>query len=204
MNNFSKFTETEIIEKWGDNPHWRTRRDIEEFMYKKYIPVCKKYSSIYKGEFEDNMQECYLIMLNSLEYAYKIIGKWDSFGGVFKSRIKVYLQKKINIKDTAFFNEIIPVAFTEESLYNSNVENFSDNKIDFDEDLIFNDIIDEFFKTLTDKEQQIYIRLSEKQSKKDIAKQMNISSSVNVVYWMNRMKLKYVSFMRENGYNLAY
>jgi RNA polymerase sigma factor (sigma-70 family) len=201
---FTNLTDLEIIEKWNGNIHSRTRANIEAYFYKKYQPLCRVISHRYKSvsTYEDNMQECYLIMLKALEYINpnKVTNQAAfSFGSIFKQ----YLTAYFNCNCYESFNS--KCEKEEVSIYYDKMEqNESEESFiidlqteSFEETTIFSDIVNAFKKTLKDTEIRLWNLLEEGKTQKEIASLINKTS---ISYNVQKLKNRYIDFMNKNGY----
>jgi len=195
--NYSKKSDSEIVEIYKNNSHWRTKQEIETYFYKKYTPLCKKYSNRYRdiSTFEDNMQECYFIMLKALDGP--SIEKMESFGVSFSNYLWGYFGNVIKKQDT-----------------NKNTEEYITNPIEEDrtmpiivnsqeDEIIFNSDVKGFYKQLSDTEKELVNLLQTNMKKKDIAKKLGFATIHNLYFWTNKIQHKYLQHMNECGYELS-
>jgi len=201
---FNHLTDLEVIEKWSDtiNQHYRTRASIEAYLYKKYYPLCNVISRRYQSQasYEDNMQECYLIMLKALEYVnpQKTHNQAQySFGVTFKQHLTSYF----NTNSYESFNKQI-----EKNIVSIYQKDHNDNEVLIDgkvesheEETVFALIVKDFKATLKESEMIIWNLLEEGKTYKEIAKLVN---RIQVVHIIHRIKDNYKKFMNNNGYNL--
>lgn len=201
---YKNYSDIEVIEKWNGNIHTRTRADIEAYLYKKYQPLCvsmsRKYQSL--SSIEDNMQECYLIMLKALEWIKtdKITNQGHySFGITFKNFLSSYFTKDAY---ESFAVKIEKENSSLDYIYADSIENNIDmyNTIkteSFEEETICSSTVTKFKHTLKDAELYIWNKLEEGKKQKDIAKELG-KSSIN--FHVQKLKAKYIQFMNNNGY----
>lgn len=204
---YKNYSDLEVIEKWNSNIHTRTRADIEAYLYKKYQPLCVSMSRKYKSlsSIEDNMQECYLIMLKALEWIKtdKITNQNQySFGSTFKSFLSSYF-------NCSAYESFAVLAKKESVSLDYPMDLFSINRSDnrgtifalltesFEEETICHSTVTKFKHTLKDAELYIWNKLEEGKKQKDIAKELG-KSSIN--FHVQKLKAKYIQFMNNNGY----
>jgi RNA polymerase sigma factor (sigma-70 family) len=199
--NYSTKSDLEVLEIHQNNSHWKTKQDIETYLYRKYYPLCvvysRKYSSV--SPFDDNMQECYFAMLKAIEYvdANKIFNTNSfSFGVVFKMYLSSHFNNQIQYESYESKCKKDQVSLHQE------IDNEEEIVIEgivpsHEEETIFSLLLKEFKSTLKDIEIRIWEALEEGKTQREIAKQFN-KSSIN--FRVNSIKSKYTEFMNKNGY----
>jgi len=210
-NNYSNKTDAEVIEVYKNNSHWRTKQEIETYFYQKYMPLCKKYSYKFKylSSFEDNIQECYFMLINALEYI-----KMDkikkpeiySFGITFRGYLTSYF-----ISQMKQYREVYSVEESEEKAgYTTGVgsRNHKDNNAayrnkEYENNLIFNLYKEEFEETLPEKEKRLFQMLADGMRKKDIVKELGEKHTANLTFWTSKLAKKYTEFNNTIGYELG-
>jgi len=199
-------TDLELVEMWqdNDNTHHRTRTAIEATLYEKYEPLCKHMSFKYQSvsTFEDNMQDCYLYMLEALA---KVESKkihnpiTYSFGVSFKYQIVSFLNASASNKKKTYnknTEDILPDIEGNTTIFNQvKVE-------DHTKEIIFADTYKDFLGTLSEYEQKIMALLHLGMKRMDIAKEMKAKSTANITYYTNGLQDKYVMYMNSNGYSI--
>ena len=195
-NNYSNKTDLEVIEIYKNNSHWRTKQEIETYFYKKYAPLCKKYSNAYRylSSMEDNMQECYFLMIKALEFVNinKINNESSfSFGYIFKSYIEPYFKYE-GTKNKKYIYEVD----REKIIVQNKTKSFEDI-------LIFNTNLEIFKKQLTSYELNLLNLLQTNMKKQDIAKELGEKHTANLSYWRTKIQSKYIEFMNNAGYELT-
>jgi len=199
-------TDLELVVMWQDseNTHHRTRTAIEALLYKKYTPLCKNMSFKYQSvsTFEDNMQDCYLFMLEALaKVEVKKIHNpiIYSFGVSFKYQIVSLLNASVSNKKKAHnknTEDILPDA-------EGNTIIFDQIRVeDNTEEIIFADTYKGFLGSLSTYEQKIMKLLKLGMKRMDIATEMKAKSTANIIYYTNRLQDKYVRYMNSNGYSI--
>lgn len=199
---FNHLTDVEVIEKYKNNPHWSTRKDIEEHFYTKFQPLIDSMSRKYKfiGSYEDNLQESYLIMLKALEWVNvdKITNTAKySFGVTFEFFLKGYFKNEFKYETNAKVIEKEMISIYQETV---NHEEYTIGEVEsHEETVIFTSTINQFKSLLKDGEKKIWEFLESGASQKNIAIQCG-RASVN--YQVQKLKAKYVNFMNSNGYSI--
>lgn len=199
---FNHLTDVEVIEKYKNNPHWSTRKDIEEHFYKKFMPLVRSKSKQYAfvASYEDNLQESYLIMLKALGWVNvdKITNTAKySFGVTFEFFLKGYFKNEFQYETD---KDIIEREM--ESIYKQTPdhEEYVIGEVEsHEEHVIFSSNISQFKSLLKEGEKKIWELLESGKTQKDIAIQCG-RASVN--YQVQKLKAKYVDFMNSNGYSI--
>lgn len=197
MSNYKMKTDYEIITEIYIDGHISQKQDVEQYFYNKYLPLIKKYSKRYEhngfGSYEDNMQECYLIMVNALQNATKKLKEDVSFGSIFQGYIRGYFKvnnsNKSNYNSTNYIEEefaktVIPTTCHAEQIISQ---------------ITYNG----FEKELTDYEYTLIELLKAGMKKQTIAKKLGEKNQANLTYHIKRIKNKYIQYMNENGYSIA-
>lgn len=197
---FNHLADVEVIEKYKNNPHWSTRKDIEEHFYTKFQPLIDSMSRKYKfiGSYEDNLQESYLIMLKALEWidvnSITNSSKY-SFGITLKYFLTGYFNNEFKYETDAKVIEKEMISIYQETV---NHEEYTIGEIEsHEETVIFTSTINQFKSLLKDGEKKIWELLESGASQKNIAIQCGKSS---VQYQVQKLKAKYIDFMNNNGY----
>jgi hypothetical protein len=202
---YSAKTDVEVIEIYKNNSHWRTKQDIETHLYKKYTPLCKKYSSKYSylQPMEDNMQDCYFQMIQALDYV--DLNKVNdlerySFGSTFSNYLSSHFiaeyRKYIKGKDSITEEYVTQ---QEEGL----------NKIEQGQtespegSIIFNMYRDKFEETLPEKEKRLFQLLADGMKKSDIVVELGEKRMANLSYWIVKLQKRYVEFNNSIGYEFT-
>ena len=209
-SNYSEKSDVEVLDVYYNNAHWRTKQEIEAHLYKKYEPLCKAMSYKYRAmsTFEDNMQDCFLIMLKTLDgnQAQKISSHIDSFGGIFKGYLRGYFKSNYSqfMKDvheragtineyTHSHLEKLPIAFIQK---NWGIQSQETTIIDY---LHRQD----FEETLEEKEKRLFQMLADGMKKKDIVKELGEKHTANLTYWINKIQKKYIAYTTSIGYEIT-
>jgi hypothetical protein len=197
---FNHLSDIEVIEKYKNNPHWSTRKDIEEHFYTKFQPLIDSMSRKYKfiGSYEDNLQESYLIMLKALEWidvnSITNSSKY-SFGITLKYFLTGYFNNEFKYETNAKVIEKEMISIYQETV---NHEEYTIGEIEsHEENVIFNSVINQFKSLLKDTERKIWELLESGKTQRDIAIQFGKPS---VQYLVKQLKIKYINFMNDNGY----
>jgi len=206
---YSNKSDAEIIEIYKNNPHWRTRQDVESYFYAKYQPLVKsqaiKFS--YLSSVEDNCQECYFLMLSALDWIdlSKVDLEQFSFGGVFKRYITAHFIGEVNSKKVENENKVETIDLTPEqgALFGKKFYNGSKVVESHEDSLIFKMNLKEFKKSLTEKELNLVELLETNMYKKDITKELGFKNTPNLTHWVEKVQSKYRTFMNNAGYELA-
>ena len=203
-NTYSNKTDLEVIEIYKNNSHWRTKQDIETYFYKKYSPLCKTISYKYRyiSSMEDNMQDCYFLMLDALDWVdtNKITDTVNfSFGYVFKKYLTPHFiqQQKVNsrVEEHIKIESLDPL---------EQEDNFRQHVLatvpSFESNLIFKITYDRFKKQLDPKNLAIINLLEQNERVKDIAEKLSLS---NATIYKNKIQQMYIQFMNKSGYEIA-
>jgi hypothetical protein len=202
LNDFLNKTDLEILEVYKNNSHWSIKQKIESYLYKKYSPLCKKYSYAYRylSSMEDNMQECYFLMLKAIDFVNvnKINNESSfSFGFIFKS----YIEPHFKYKGIKYIKEVSNTDYFYKINY---IEYNKITKMDsFENSLIFNINLEIFKKQLTPYELNLLELLQTSMKKQDIAKELGEKHTANLSYWRTKIQSKCVEFMNNAGYELT-
>lgn len=201
--NYSQKSELELIEMHKSDSHWKIKQQIETYLYKKYNPLCRSFSQKFASisSFEDNMQECYMILLDAIDYVNptKVYSSNFSFGVIYKLYLSSYFHNQ-----TYYESYKAKCKKDEISLYynSEDCEEMIEIKVPSHENnTIFNSIFKEFKDTLKDIEITIWDLLEEGKTQRDIAKEFNKSS---IQYKVSQLKSKYIHFMNTHGYEINF
>lgn len=199
-NAYSTKSDVEVIKIYKNNSHWRTKQEIEAHLYQKYSPLCKKYSYKYRylSTMEDNMQDCYLQMVQALDFidVNKITDaeKYSfgiTFGGYLSSHFISQLKQKKD--DTIEYDSQQEQNFAKVMATSKSPE----------EQVIFNIFKKEFENTLPEKEKILFQMLTDGMQKKVIAKELGEKHTANLTFWVNKIQKKYIAYTQLIGYELT-
>ena len=188
-------SDLDLIKEWQDiNTLPKIKTQLESDLYRKYTPLCKSISRRYQhtAPFEDNMQECYLIMIKALKYVDedKINNvEGYSFGITFKQ----YLRSYFNVQNYESEEKIIrdKNLSLEEDIPNFEGVTLRNNT--YESEIIFDIALKQFRETLDEEESFIFNSLEKGEEKQTL----NLKS---IYYKINKIKNKYINFMNINGY----
>jgi hypothetical protein len=201
MTNFKSKSDYDVIQIYA-NGHISQKQDVEQYFYNKYMPLIKKYSKRYEnngfGSFEDNMQECYLIMIDALNNAISKLRENDSFGNMFGGYIRAYFRLKNTNQSYYDYVGDMP----EEGQLHCRVWQGRGVSTP-DEAYIHKIIYNGFEKALTDYEYTLIELLKAGMKKQTIAKKLGEKNQANLTYHIKRIKKKYINYMNQNGYDMA-
>jgi hypothetical protein len=194
--NYSNKTELEVIEIYKNNAHWRTKQEIEAYFYQKYTPyikgICTRYRNM--ATIEDNMQDCYFLLVNALEYVdeNKVSNK-NNFSFQFilnryitahfigqakssKKQITEHMEEYITRQDQEYYKP--------EQSYTESHESEIINKV----------YKEQFEKTLSNEERVIFNMMYDRQKLDDIAKAVNKKCKQNLKYYRDNIQRKFNTF----------
>jgi len=210
LNDYSNKTDLEIIEIYKNNAHWKTKQEIETYFYKKYSPLCKKYSNLYRhiSSMEDNMQECYFLMIKALDYVdtNKITNtSLFSFGSIFRFHITSHFIHE-NVRKVKEFNHLLSENDLDYYINHSTYirsNSYKNNVTCIENKIIFNTNLEIFKKQLTSYELNLLELLQTSMKKQDVAKELGEKHTANLTYWRSKIQSKYIEFMNNVGYELT-
>lgn len=203
-NNFSHKTDLEIIEMYNDNCHWKTKQEIETYFYKKCTPLLGKYSRKYSylSSVEDNMQDCYFLLIQALEWVdstkVKDVSKFSFIAimeGYLISHFVAVIRNKYTVGRSTEEYVVTPTEndFTVEQAFVLPEEN----------SIIFNMYKQQFENTLPEKEKRLFQLLADGMKKKDIAKELGEKHTANLTYTTKKIACSLTIFFRQIGYELT-
>lgn len=202
MKNYSIKSDYEVIHEVYVNGQISQKQDVEQYFYNKYTPLIKKYSKRYEnngfGSFEDNMQECYLIMIDALHNAIDKLKENDSFGYIFQGYIRGYFRLK-NTNQAHY--DYVGDMTEEEQLHCRAWQGRGVSTPD--EAYIHKIIYKDFEKYITDYEYILIELLKTGMKKQTIAQKLGEKNQSNLTYHIKRIKNKYIQYMNDNGYSMA-
>lgn len=204
MTNFKSKSDYDVIHEIYVNGHISQKQDVEQYFYNKYMPLIKKYSKRYEnngfGSFEDNVQECYLIMIDALHNAIDKLKENDSFGYIFQGYIRGYF--KLNATNQAHYEYDSYATEVEEDKSYSILEGKTTIP-SYEEDVIGEITYNGFENELTDYEYTLIELLKTGMKKQTIAQKLGENNQANLTYHIKRIKKKYINYMNENGYSMV-
>ena len=195
-------TDEEVIDIYRNNAHYRTKQEIETYFYKKYSPLFKTLSRkfYYAESVEDNMQECYLKMIEILEDSSYTVGE-DTLGLMLRKKINSHLQYQGKKAQEYMVEEYIELDEEDEDAIITKQSKIHSEE--FVSELIFNITLKDFRKQLSTYENKLMDLLPSSMEKKEIAKELGYKHTANLAPIRKSLKERYITFMNEAGYELA-